>query len=135
MRSKTLLISNIVASVYSVLLSWFFIGMTIVDAGGKSVINALGGFLESLFEIIHMDLAITNYLYVLGILSLIHLGLFVIGGIVSWVAYAKTDTMLAMVAAIIFVISTVCSPIGFIFGIPVSVLTFISVSNQKKLNK
>lgn len=43
MRSKTLLTTNILASLYTFVMAWFFIGLQIVDGGGNSIINAVGG--------------------------------------------------------------------------------------------
>ena len=134
MRSKTLLVSNILVSLYSALLSWFFIGFAILDMGGKGIINAIGGFFETAFKTIHIDLAIINYLSMLGILALVHLAVFLIGSTVAWVAYAKKSHAVAIASAVIFLIGTICSPINFIFGLPVTVATFIGANNQKNLN-
>lgn len=135
MRSKTLLASGILASVYSVILLWLFIGLTIVDAGGNSIIHAVGGFFESFFEIFNMDLAIINYLYVLSILLLVHIGLFTVGSIVTWVAFAVGNHTVALIAAVAFLAGTVCSPLCFIIGLPLTVLAFVGVVNQKKINE
>lgn len=135
MRSKTLLVSNILVSLYSVLLSWIFIGFAILNAGGKGILNAIGGFFETAFKTIDIDLAIINYLSLLGILSLVHLAVFLIGCAVAWVAYGKKSQAVAIASAVIFLIGTICSPINFIFGLPVTVATFIGANNQKNLNQ
>lgn len=135
MRSKTLLVSNILVSLYSVLLSWFFIGFAVLDVGGKGIINAIGGFFETAFKTFHIELAIINYLSLLGILALAHLAVILIGCAVAWVAYAKKSQAVAIASAVIFLIGTICSPINFIFGLPVTVATFIGANNQKNLNQ
>lgn len=135
MRSKTLLTTNILASLYTFVMAWFFIGLQIVDGGGNSIINAVGGALEGLFGIIHMNLAITNYLYVIGILMLVHTGVFVVGMIFSWISYANKSNILATVAAVVFLIGTGCAPVLIVFGLPITALTFIGAINQGKINK
>lgn len=135
MRSKTLFVSNILVSLYSVLLTWFFIGFAILDVGGKGIINAVGGFFEAAFKTVHIDLAIISYLSLLGVLALAHLAVFLVGCVVAWVAYAKKSQTVAIAAAVIFLIGTICSPINFIFGLPVTVATFIGANNQKILNQ
>lgn len=134
MRSKTLLVTNILASLYSVVALWAVIGFAIIDVGGENIINAVGGFFESVFEIVNMNLAIKNFLYVLGILFLIHICLFVVGCIISWIGYVAKNESVVIVAAVIYLIGTIVSPVCIIFGIPVTILTFLSVTNQRKLN-
>lgn len=134
MRSKTLLASNILVSLYSVVLSWVFIGFAVLDVRGKGIINAIGGFFETAFKTIHIDLAIINYLSLLGILALVHLAVFIIGSVVAWVAYGKKSQAVAIASAVIFLIGTICSPINFVFGLPITVATFIGANNQKNLN-
>lgn len=54
------------------------------------------------------------------------------------VAYAARKDIVAIVAAVIFFIATICSPclpICLVFAIPITVLAFIGASNQKELNK
>ena len=135
MRSKMFLASNILATIYSVVLSWALIGLTIIDAGGESIISAVGGFFETAFDLVGMSLAIINYLYVLAILLLVHAGLVVVGCIISWIAYVMKKDNLATVTAIIYLIGAICSPLCLIFGIAISAFTFVGASNQRKLNK
>ena len=135
MRSKTLLATNIVVTIYSVVSMWILIGAIILDAGGESIIKSVGSFFESIFETIGTDLAIINYLYLLAISLFVHIGLFFSGCIVSWIAYATKKDGIAMAAFIIYVVGAVSSPICLIIGIPVSALAFIGATNQRKLNK
>lgn len=135
MRSRTLLASSILASLYNIVLMWAIIGLMAVDAGGNSIISAVGGFFEASFKFINIELAIINYLYILGILFLVHIGLFVVGNIISWTAYALKSASVATVASIVYLIGTICSPICIILGIPVTALTFIGAFNQKKYKK
>ncbi len=135
MRSKLLLVTNILASVYAVASLWTVIGFNIIDVGGKSVINSVGGFLESIFERVDMSLAITNFLYVLQIMFLIHIGLFVAGCLISWVAFALQGDNIAIVSASIYLLGTICSPICIVLGAPITILTFIAAINQRKINK
>ena len=135
MRSKVFLASNILASIYCTVLSWSLVGLAILDSGRESIINTLGGFFETAFELVGMNLAIINYLFVLSILLLVHIGLVIVGCIVSWIAYAIKKDSVATVAAVIYLIGAICSPLCLIFGITISVLAFVGASNQRKLNK
>lgn len=135
MRSKPFLAANVLASIYTIVLLWIIVGLTILDAGGESIINAVGGFFEAAFEFINMDIAVINYLYVLAISLLMHIGLFIVGCIVSWIAYVKKADSVAIVAAVIYLVGTICSPICLLFGILITTLAFIGAGNQRKLNK
>ena len=135
MRSKMFLASNILASIYCIVLLWALIGFTILDAGGESILNTLGGFFEAIFNIVGMKLTITNYLYVLAILLLVHIAFVIAGCIISWIAYMMKKDNVAVVAAIIYLIGTICSPLCLIFGIAISAFAFVGASNQRKLNK
>ncbi len=135
MRSKMFLAANIISSIYTTVLLWTLVGLTILNAGGESIINTVGGFFEATFKLISIDLAIRNYLYVLAVTLFVHNGLFIIGCIFSWIAYTTSKESLATVATIIYLIGTICSPICLVFGIPVVILTFIGAGNQKKINK
>lgn len=135
MRSKTFLTANILASIYNIVLLWTIIGITIINAGEVSVINTVGGFFEATFKLISIDIAIINYLYVIAISILVHISLFIVGCIISWIAYVIKKDSIATVAAIIYLIGTICSPICLVFGIIVTTLTFIGISNQRKINK
>ena len=142
MKSKTLLISSILASLYSIVISEILIGLMIIDVYSQKIINIWDFFWNLLFKILKMDESILSIdlsiLYAVRFLLLIHIGLFVIGSIVSLVAYAARKDIVAIVAAVIFFIATVClpcSPICLVFAIPITVLAFIGASNQKELNK
>lgn len=135
MRSKIFLASNILATIYCIALSWTLVGLTILDTGGESIISTLGGFFETLFELVGMNLAIINYLYVLAILLFVHIGLVIVGCILSWIAYVIKKDNVATVSAIIYLIGTICSPICLIFGIIISAFAFAGAGNQRKLNK
>ena len=142
MRSKALLVSSILASLYSIVISEILIGLVIIDVYSQKIINIEDFFWNLLFIILKMDESILSIdlsiLYAVRILLLIHIGLFVIGSIVSLVAYAARKDIVAIVAAVIFFIATVyspCSPICFVFAISITVLAFIGASNQTELNK
>ena len=135
MKSKTLLAANILATTYSIILLWALIGLTVINSGGENIINSVGGFFESAFELIGMSLAIINYLYLLAVSLFVHIGLFIAGCIVSWIAYVTKKDNVATVAAVVYLIGTICSPVCLAFGIPVTALAFVGANNQRKLNK
>lgn len=135
MRSKMLLASNIVASLYCIILLWTIIGVFIIDAEGKNIINAIGSFFEWIFDNLNLNLEITRYLFIQGILFLIHSAIFVFGTIISWISYLLKKDITSIVAAIVYLVGTIVSPICIIFGIPITTLAFVGAVNQKKVNQ
>ena len=135
MRSKMLLASNIVASLYCIILLWTIIGVFIIDAEGKSIINVIGSFFEWIFDNLNLNLEITRYLFIQGILFLIHSAIFVFGTIISWISYLLKKDITSIVAAIVYLVGTIVSPICIIFGIPITTLAFVGAVNQKKVNQ
>ena len=100
MKSKTLLISSILASLYSIVISEILIGLMIIDVNSQKIINIGDFFWNLLFKILKMDESILSIdlsiLYAVRFLLLIHIGLFVIGSIVSLVAYAARKDIVCL---------------------------------------
>ena len=66
-RSKTLLVSNVLATVYSIVLLFIF-GSRIIEAGGIEYIETVGASFELLFDIaeaIDIGLPIVTFVYVI----------------------------------------------------------------------
>lgn len=137
MRSKVLLVSNILATVYSLILLFIF-GGTIIQAGGMDYVYALQEYFSSAFDLLELlgaSLSLLTVLYVFLVLLCIHVVLFALGGIFGWVAYAGKSSGGAKFAAVLYLLGTICFPIYFYFGLPITILGFIGGGKQKKINK
>ena len=119
MKSKMLLVSNIVASLYSAFLVIWFV-----------IINGdeLTGYFKGL------DILGSDAKFIL-ILLWIHIGLFALGCIFGWLSYITKKSGKAKFAAIVFLIGTILFPIYFFVSIPITIISFIGYSKQKKLEK
>ena len=60
MKSKTLLISSILASLYSIVISEILIGLMIIDVNSQKIINIGDFFWNLLFKILKMDESILS---------------------------------------------------------------------------
>ena len=75
-RSKTLLVSNILATLYSVYLLWTF-GGAIIEAGGADFVDAIGAYFELAFDLLGMSSPAVTFLYVILVLLCVHIVSFV----------------------------------------------------------
>ena len=132
-RSKTLLVSNILATVYSVYLLWTF-GGAIIEAGGADFIEALEAYFELAFELLGMSSPALTFLYVILILLCVHIIGFVIGCLLGWIAYSRKKSGIAKFAATLYLIGTICFPVYLFFGLPITIVGFIGGGKQKKIN-
>lgn len=133
MRSKTLLVSNIFATIYSAVLLWIF-GSAIIEAGGADFIEAVGAYFKLAFELLGMSSPAMNVLYASVILLCVHIITFVLGCLIGWIAYASKKSGSAKFAATLYLIGTICFPVYFLFGLPITIIGFIGGSKQKKIN-
>ncbi|MBO5230993.1 MAG: hypothetical protein J6B88_00075 [Clostridia bacterium] len=132
-RSKTLLVSNIMALAYSVYLLWIF-GGAIIEAGGADFIDAVEAYFELLFNLLGTDSSAVVFLYVLVVLLCIHIAAFVLGCLVGWIAFARKKSGGAKFAATLYLIGTICFPVYLLFGLPITIIGFIGGGKQKKIN-
>ena len=135
MRSKTLFVSNVLATLYSAALIWIF-GGAIVAAGGIEYLDALGAYFELIFELLDMgsSAAVTG-LYVVLILLCVHVIAFTIGSLIGWIAFAAKKSGGAKFAATLYLLGTLCFPIYLFSGLPITILGFIGGRKQKNINK
>lgn len=130
MRSKTFLVSNILSTLYSGYLIYWF-GGAIIEAGGLSYISAV---IDS-FKILNALSINSSFLQVILILLCIHIVLFILGCIISWIAYILKNSGIAKFVAISYLIATICFPIYIFFGLPLTIIGFVGANQQKKINK
>lgn len=133
MRSIALLVSNILATLYSAFLLLTF-GGAIIEAGGADFVNAVGAYFELIFNVLGINSPEITVLYVILILLCIHIAVFVIGCLVGWIAYACKKSGAAKFAAVLYLLGTICFPIYILFGLPITIIGFIGGGKQKKLN-
>lgn len=133
MRSKSLLVSNILATVYSVYLLWTF-GSAFIEAGGADYVEALNSYFEFAFDLLGTSSMSITFLYVALVLLCVHIAVFVIGCVIGWIAYAGKKSGGAKFAATLYLIGTICFPVYFFFGLPITIIGFVGGSKQKKIN-
>ncbi len=112
MRSKVLLVSNIIATLYVVYLVTYFGGSVLSSSGAEAV----GGAIATALVMPHMFM-------------------FLIGAVFGWIGYFIKASWSALVGAILYALGTLFFLAYFMFGVPILVLGFIGYSKQKKLNK
>lgn len=133
MRSIALLVSNILATLYSAFLLLTF-GGAIIEAGGADFVNAVGAYFELIFNVLGINSPEITVLYVILILLCVHIAVFVIGCLVGWIAYACKKSGAAKFAAVLYLLGTICFPIYILFSLPITIIGFIGGGKQKKLN-
>ena len=132
-RSKALLVSNILATLYAVYLLWTF-GGAIIEAGGADFIDAMGAYFELAFDLLGMSSPAMNFLYAIVILLCIHIVTFVLGCLIGWIAYTGKKSGVAKFAATLYLIGTICFSVYLFFGLPLTIVGFIGGGKQKKIN-
>ena len=133
MRSKALLVSNILATLYSTTLLWIF-GGTIIEAGGLDYIGYWQQSFDLVFELSDFS-ATAEIVLTIVILLLVHIGVFVLGAVFGWIAYLSKKSGLAKFAATLYLIGTICFPIYVLFGLPLTIIGFVAGGKQKKISK
>lgn len=116
-RSKTLLVSNILATLYSVYLLWTF-GGAIIEAGGADFVDAIGTYFELAFDLLGMSSPAVTFLYAILVLLCVHIVAFVLGCLIGWIAYAGKKSGGAKFAATLYLIGTICFPRVFVLRTP-----------------
>ena len=130
MRSKMLLISNILSTIYSGFLLWWF-GGAIIEAGG---LEYLTDVVDS-FKILDSFSIDTEFLKVILILLCVHIIVFALGCLIGWIAFLAKKSGGAKFAATLYLLGTICFPVYIVFGLPITIIGFIGGSKQKKINR
>ena len=129
-----LLVANILSTVYSGYLLYFYVG-AIIEAGGADFIDAIGAYFELAFDLLGMSSPAVTFLYVVLVLLCVHIITFALGCLTGWLAYAGKKSGGAKFAATLYLIGTICFPVYLFFGLPITIVGFIGAGKQKKLNK
>ena len=133
MRSKSLLASNILATIYALLLLWTFGGI-IFAAGVLESTHYIQEYFGLVFALIDQSSTSLAILYVIFVLLLIHIVTFTLGFVFGWIGYGLKKNGFATAAAVLYTIGTVCFPAFIIPGLPLTILGYVGSGNQKKLN-
>lgn len=133
-RSKTLLASNILATLYAAYLLWTF-GGAIIEAGGVDFIDTIVASFELVFDLLGTISPTVTVIYTILILLCVHIVAFVLGCLIGWIAYASKKSGGAKFAATLYLIGTICFPIYLAFGLPITIIGFVGGGRQKKINK
>lgn len=130
MRSKVLLISNILATIYSAYLLWWF-GGAIAEAGGFEYMSDV----VEAFQILESLSIDVEFLEIILILLCVHVVTFILGCLIGWIAFLAKKSGGAKFSAMLYLLGTICFPIYIVFGLPITIMGFIGGSKQKKINK
>lgn len=133
MRSKTLLISNILATLYAGGLLWF-LGDAIANVGGFAYLDALISYFDFAFRYLGDLGAELTLFYVVFILCGVHILLFALGSLIGWIAFAAKKSGGAKFAATLYLLGTLCFPVCLPAGLPITIVGFVGGSKQKKRN-
>lgn len=133
MRSKTLLVSNILSTLYTGYLLWFF-GGAIIAAGGIDYIEYCQQTFGAVFDLVGFSSVSVNVIYAIVILLLVHIGTFTLGALLGWFAYLAKKSGLAKFSATLYLLGTICFPIYFFFGLPLTIIGYVGGGKQKKIN-
>ncbi len=133
MRSKTLLVSNILATIYAAILLWVF-GGAIVAVGGLEYIAYWQQYFNLMFSLLGEDAVAVEIVYTIVILLIIHISTFTLGAIFGWIGYLAKKSGWAKFGATLYLIGTICFPIYFFFGLPLIIIGYIGGGKQKKIN-
>ena len=133
MRSKALLVSNVLSTIYAGYLLWFF-GGALIAAGGMDYIEYCQQTFGALFDLVGFSSASVNVIYAIVILLVVHICVFALGAIFGWIGYLAKKSGWAKFAATLYLIGTICFPIYIFFGLPLTIIGFVGGGKQKKLN-
>lgn len=132
-RSKTLLVANILSTLYTAYLLWIF-GSALIEAGGADYIDALRAYFDFAFDFLGTEANIVTFLYVILVLLCVHIVAFALGCLIGWIAYAGKKSGGAKFAATLYLLGTICFPLYIVFGLPLTIVGFVGGSKQKKIN-
>ena len=135
MRSKTLIVANVFATVWTGIMicsviSFFAKGGSAYFVWANHTNILLSGLLESA-EDIQIFTTVLNILYVFFSL---HTFLFTLATILGWIGYICKGSGFALSAAILYLVGTLVCPIFILTGLPIIILGFVGQGCQRKLN-
>ena len=136
MRSKTLLVSNIFATVWTGIMLCSNIAFS-AKGGAQYFVwsNYANGFLNELLGSLEELQIFMTLINVLSVFVGLHTFLFVLATIFGWIGYICKGAGFALSAAILYLIGTLLCPIFILSGLPIIILGFVGQACQRKLNR
>lgn len=138
MRSKALLASNILASIYIPIL--FGTTILLIEQISKIRINIPYMSFEFwilIFKLVQYSSTALTTVFVIVVLALLHVVLFVLAILLGWIAYARKSWGTGLASAIIYLVGSVIFPISLVLVLPIMsiVFGFIGAFDQRKYHK
>ena len=136
MRSKSLLVSNILATFWTGFI--LFSVISFFAKGGAAYFvwaNYTNVFLADLFRSSEDVLIFATLLNVVYILAAVHTFLFTLATIFAWIGYGSKGSGFALSAAILYLIGTLICPIFILSCLPIIILGFVGQCFKIKLNR
>lgn len=136
MRSKTLIVSNIFATVWTGIMLYFVIAF-FARGGAEYFIwaNRTSDLLSDLLSSTEDIKVFTTILNVFYAVVSLHTFLFTLATVFSWVGYICRSAGFALSAAVLYLVGTLLCPIFILSGLPIIILGFVGQGCQRKLNK
>ena len=123
-RSITLLISNVLATIYAGYLLWAF-GGAIVNAGGEDALRTIRASFKIIFDLVGTSNSAITFAYVVLVLLCVHVALFALGALIGWIAFLCKKSGGAKFAAVLYLIGTICFPVLLFVGLPITIFGFV----------
>lgn len=138
MRSKALLASNILASIYIPIL--FGTTILLIEQISKIRVNIPYMSFEFwilIFKLVQYSSTALTTVFVIIVLALLHVVLFVLAILLGWIAYARKSWGTGLSSAIIYLVGSVIFPISLVLVLPIMsiVFGFIGAFDQRKYHK
>ncbi|MFU0468661.1 hypothetical protein [Gardnerella vaginalis] len=138
MRSKALLASNILASIYIPIL--FGTTILLIEQISKIRVNIPYMSFEFwilIFKLVQYSSTALTTVLVIVVLALLHVVLFVLAILLGWIAYARKSWGTGLASAIIYLVGSVIFPISLVLVLPIMsiVFGFIGAFDQRKYHK
>ena len=134
-RSVTLLISNIFATIWSLIMI-YFVSSFFARGGAVYFVwaNRMNYFLTELLESmedVQIFMALLNVFY---IFVAIYTFFYVLATILGWIGYITKSRGPALAAAILFLVGTLFGLIFILFSLPIIILSFVGQGRKRKIN-
>lgn len=138
MRSKALLASNILASIYIPIL--FGTTILLIEQISKIRVNIPYMSFEFwilIFKLVQYSSTALTTVFVIVVLALLHVVLFVLAILLGWIAYARKSWGTGLASAIIYLVGSVIFPISLVLVLPIMsiVFGFVGAFDQRKYHK
>lgn len=130
MRSKTLLIGNILSSVWGGGMLVYLCSFLV--EGGWETLTLTNQLAYVLSEISDAGAETVIIVDVIMVLLFLHVVLFAVGGLLGWIGYVTLRNGFTKAAAVLYTIATILFPVSIPVALPIVIIGFVGHSRQKK---